>query len=227
MKTTGPNARKTATAGRDDELFTQDTIRPISRIGRIRPIVFRRLLDLSRRLLKDAGIDADKEMTLRVIGNTPDRLQALRAGTVDATTLTIPADIHAERLGLRRLLFMGDTMESINGGFGVSERWLQQRPDQIKKMIAVAFRGMAHARAQRQDCVALIMSKWKLEREIAEKAFDMTIRTWADNGISSDQALQAGIEESLLVGFHHEGIANTRRSEKFFAPKSRRFCASW
>src|SRR6266550_7161476 len=67
---------------------------------------------LSRRLLKDAGIDADKEMTLRVIGNTPDRLQALRAGAVDATTLTLPADIPAERLGLRRLAFMGDMLES-------------------------------------------------------------------------------------------------------------------
>ena len=154
---------------------------------------------LSRRLIKDAGIDADKEMTLRVIGNTPDRLQALRAGVVDATTLTTPVDIIAERLGLRRLAFMGDTLESINGGFGVSERWLQQRPDQIRKMIAVAFRGMSHARAQRQESIALIMSRWKLEREIAEKAFDSTIKTWAENGISSDQALQAGIEESLKV----------------------------
>jgi len=154
---------------------------------------------LSRRLLKEAGIDADKEMTLRVIGNTPDRLQALRAGAVDATTLTLPADIHAERLGLRRLAFMGDTMESINGGFGVSERWLQQRPDQIKKMIGVAFRGMAHARVQRQDSIALIMSKWKLEREIAEKAFEMMIKTWTDSGVASDQALQAGIDESLKV----------------------------
>jgi len=154
---------------------------------------------LSRRLLKDAGIDADKEMTLRVIGNTPDRLQALRAGAVDATTLTLPADIHAERMGLRRLAFMGDTLESINGGFGVSERWLQQRPDQIKKMIGVAFRGMVHARAQRQDSVALIMAKWKLEREVAEKAFDMMIKTWTDSGVASDQALQAGIDESLKI----------------------------
>jgi ABC-type nitrate/sulfonate/bicarbonate transport system substrate-binding protein len=154
---------------------------------------------LSRRLLKDAGIDADKEMTLRVIGNTPDRLQALRAGAVDATTLTVPADIYAERLGLRRLAFMGDLLESINGGYGVSDRWLQQRPDQIKKMIAVAFRGMAYGRAQRQDSIALIMSKWKLEREIAEKAFDMMVKTWTDAGVSSDQALQAGIEESLKI----------------------------
>ena len=154
---------------------------------------------LSRRLLKEAGIDADKEMTLRVIGNTPDRLQALRAGSVDATTLTLPVDILAERMGLRRLAFMGETLESINGGYGVSERWLQQRPDQIKRMIAVAYRGMAHARAQRQDSIALIMSKWKMERDIAERAFDMMIKTWADTGVASDQALQEGIDESLRV----------------------------
>jgi ABC-type nitrate/sulfonate/bicarbonate transport system substrate-binding protein len=154
---------------------------------------------LSRRLLKDAGIDADKEMTLRVIGNTPDRLQALRAGAVDATTLTLPVDILAERMGLRRLAFMGETLESINGGYGVSDRWLQQRPDQIKKMIAVAFRGMAHARVQRQDSIALIASKWKMERDVAEKAFDMMVKTWTDTGVASDQALREGIEESLRV----------------------------
>lgn len=154
---------------------------------------------LSRRLIKEAGIDPDKEMTLRVIGNTPDRLQALRAGVVDATTLTTPVDIHAERMGLRKLAFMGDSLESINGGFGVSERWLQQRPDQIKKMIAIAFRGMAHARAQRQESITLVMTRWKLEREVAEKAFDLTVKTWSENGIASDQALQQGIEESLKV----------------------------
>jgi ABC-type nitrate/sulfonate/bicarbonate transport system substrate-binding protein len=165
---------------------------------------------LSRRLLKDAGIDADKDMTLRVIGNTPDRLQALRAGVVDVTTLTTPVDIIGERMGLRRLAFMGDTLESINGGFGVSERWLQQRPDQIRKMIAVAFRGMSHARTQRQESIALIMSKWKLDREVAENAFDATIKTWAENGIASDQTLQAGIDESLKVSNSKQTVPLSR-----------------
>lgn len=165
---------------------------------------------LSRRLLKDAGIDADKEMTLRVIGNTPDRLQALRAGAVDATTLTVPADILAERLGLRRLAFMGDTLESINGGFGVSERWLQQRPDQIKKIIAVAYKGMAQARAQRQDSIALIMAKWKLERDVAEKAFAMMIKTWTDSGIASNQALQTAIDESLKIANSKQSVPISR-----------------
>ncbi|MGE5220145.1 MAG: ABC transporter substrate-binding protein [Chloroflexota bacterium] len=165
---------------------------------------------LSRRLLKEAGIDADKEMTLRVIGNTPDRLQALRAGAVDATTLTVPVDILAERMGLRRLAFMGETLESINGGYGVSERWLRERPDQIKKMIAVAFRGMAQARARREDSIALIMSKWKMERDVAEKAFDLMIKTWTDIGVASDRALQEGIEESLKVTKSKQSVPISR-----------------
>src|ERR1041384_765209 len=162
---------------------------------------------LSRRLLKDAGIDADKEMTLRVIGNTPDRLQALRTGAVDATTLTLPADILAELLGLRRIAFMGDTLESINGGYGVSDRWLQQRPDQIKKMIAVAFRGMAQGRTPPQDSIGHLMAKWKLEHEVAEKAFDMMIKTWTETGVSSDATLQAGIDESLKISNSKQSVA--------------------
>jgi hypothetical protein len=66
-------------------------------------------------------------------------------------------------------------------------------------MIGVAFRGMAHARAQRNDSIALIMSRWKLERDVAEKAFEMTVKTWSESGIASDQALQIGIEESLKI----------------------------
>jgi len=27
---------------------------------------------------------------------------------------------------------MGEMLESINGGYGVSERWLRERPDKIK-----------------------------------------------------------------------------------------------
>jgi len=165
---------------------------------------------LSRRLLKEAGVDPEREVTLRSIGNTPDRLVALRTGVVDATTLTVPVDIQAEKQGLRRLAFMGEILESINGGLGVSERWIQQRPEQIRKMITGVFRGMAHARAHRQESIGLVMSKWKMERDVAEKAFDLMLRTWSDNGQSSDQALQVGIEESLKFSSNKQTVALSR-----------------
>jgi hypothetical protein len=77
-------------------------------------------------------------------------------------------------------------------------------------MIAVAFRGMAYARAQRHESITLIAAKWKLEREVAEKAFDSTIKTWSDNGTASDQALQMGIEESLRLSNSKQSVPLAR-----------------
>ena len=165
---------------------------------------------LSRRLLKEAGVDPEREVSLRSIGNTPDRLIALRTGVVDATTLTVPVDIQAEKQGLTRLAFMGELLESISGGLGVSERWIQQRPDQIRKMITGVFRGMAYSQTHRQESITLVMSKWKMERDIAEKAFDLMLKTWSDNGQASDPALQAGIEESLKVSSSKQSVPLSR-----------------
>jgi len=165
---------------------------------------------LSRRLLKEAGIDADREMVLRVIGNTPERLVSLKTGVVDATTLTLPVDLQAEQFGLKRIAFMGDVLESISGGLGVSDRWIQQRPDQIRKMIAGVFKGMAHARAHRQESISLVMTRWKLERDMAEKTFDVTVKTWSENGVASDQAVLLGIQESLKVSSQKQEVPLSR-----------------
>lgn len=157
---------------------------------------------LSRRILKQAGIDADREMTLRVIGNTPDRLAALRTGIVDATTLTMPADLHAEQFGLKRLVFVGDVIESVSGGIGVSDRWLKERPDQIKTMIRAVFRAMAYVKGQRQESISFIMARWKLERDMAEKVFEVALKTWSEQGVASDHAVMTSIQDAqgLLKG---------------------------
>jgi len=168
---------------------------------------------LSRRLLKEVGIDADRDMVLRVIGNTPERLLSLRSGVVDATTLTLPVDLQAEQFGLKRLAFMGDVLESISGGLGVSDRWIQQRPDQIKKMIAGVFKGMARARAQRQESISLVMTRWKLGREIAEKTLDVTVKTWSESGVASDEAVLLGIQESLKVSSQKQEVPLSRVAE--------------
>jgi NitT/TauT family transport system substrate-binding protein len=172
---------------------------------------------LSRRLLKEAGVDPEREVTLRTIGNTPDRLAALRSGLVDATTLTVPVDIQAEKIGLRRLAFMGELLESISGGVGVSDRWIQQRPDQVKKFVEGVFQGMARARTHRQESVGLVMSKWKLERDVAEKAFDLMLKTWSKNGLASDQAVQLGIEESLKISSSKQPVPVSRVVDFSFA----------
>ena len=76
---------------------------------------------------------------------------------------------------------------------------------------------MAYARAHRPESIALVMSKWKMERDVAEKAFDLMIRTWSDNGQASDQALQVGIEESLKVSSSKQSVPLSRVADFSFA----------
>jgi hypothetical protein len=61
------------------------------------------------------------------------------------------------------------------------------------------------------------MSKWKMERDVAEKAFDLMLSTWSENGTASDQAIQVGIEESLKVSSSKQSVPLSRVADFNFA----------
>jgi ABC-type nitrate/sulfonate/bicarbonate transport system substrate-binding protein len=151
----------------------------------------------AKTLLRQAGIDAEQEMKIRVIGGTVQRLLALRTGLVHATTLSVPSDLLAEKKeGLKRLAFAGDFVEDFSSGIGVSLRLLKERPDQIKKLAKTIFKAMAHAKAHPRESAELVMSKWNLDRDTATEAFDMVAKTWADNGVPPDAFLQGAMRQA-------------------------------
>ena len=152
---------------------------------------------LSRRLLKDAGIDADKDMQMIVVGNTPERINALAAGVVDATTVSVPVDFKAEQMGLKRLVFIGDAVEAVSGGVAVAARMIKEQPGQIKRLIRAFMKGIAYAKDHRSEMIALLMTKWQLERERATQTWDLTARTLEDEGTASDTAVQTSIQSAL------------------------------
>ena len=51
-------------------------------------------------------LDPEKDMKRIVAGSTSTRLQALKAGSIDATTLSPPFNVFAEQLGLRVLAYV-------------------------------------------------------------------------------------------------------------------------
>ena len=152
---------------------------------------------LSRRLLKDAGIDADRDMQMIVVGNTPERINALKAGVVDATTVSVPVDFRAEQLGLKRLVFIGDVVEAVSGGVAVATRTIKEQPGQVKRMIRALMKGIFYAKAHRAEMIDLIMQAWKLDQERAAKTWELTARTLEDDGTASDAAVMTSIQSAL------------------------------
>jgi hypothetical protein len=84
-------------------------------------------------------------------------------------------------------------------------------------MITGVFHGMAYARQHRPESISLVMSKWKMERDVAEKAFDLMLKTWSENGLASEQAVQVGIEESLKVTSSKQSVPVSRVVDFSFA----------
>src|SRR5581483_6356804 len=92
--------------------------------------------DLSMKIFAASGrLDPEKDMKRIVAGSTSTRLQGLKAGSLDATTLSPPFNVYAEQMGLRVLAYVGDFLEFPQSGFTVSDATLKNKRELIKRLL--------------------------------------------------------------------------------------------
>lgn len=150
-------------------------------------------------MLERNGLPANWLILLEVPDDT-GRVIALKAGSVDAALLSLPFDIHAEKLGFRTLVHMRDVMEVPFAGLGASNKKLETRPDQVRKVVRGTLRGLAYAKANRRESIELIRSWTGMEAAIAEQSYDRAAPAWTDNGISPDKGILINIELAKQAG---------------------------
>src|SRR3954451_12404541 len=76
---------------------------------------------LSRSAVRHYGFEPDKDVTIIVAGESPTRLAALKAGSIDATPIDVAFAIKAEEQGLNRLLYLGDIIDLPISGIGTTD----------------------------------------------------------------------------------------------------------
>jgi hypothetical protein len=68
---------------------------------------------------------------------------------------------------------------------------LRDKPDQVKKVLIGALRGIAFAKSRREEAVPLLKDFIGLEtREMAEKAYDQLRDIWPDDGMPTEKGLK-------------------------------------
>ncbi len=65
---------------------------------------------LSRVAVRHFGFEPEKDVKIIVTGESPTRLAALHAGSIDATAIDVAFAVKAEDEGFRRLVYLGDLM---------------------------------------------------------------------------------------------------------------------
>jgi NitT/TauT family transport system substrate-binding protein len=149
---------------------------------------------LARLVARTNGLEPQVDVSLLVLGESPNRLAALQAGQVSAVFLDLSHAVEAERLGARTLLRLADVIELPLGGLVVTETKLREQPAQIEAVIRATLRGVRFMQQQRGDTIAVLMDHLGLSREAAERTYDLGIGSFSTSGLISDRGLQALID---------------------------------
>lgn len=148
-------------------------------------------------ILKSHGIDAEKkEVQIVFLGDSPVRLEALKRNIVDATMVLIPYVILASNSGLKVLAHAGSFMELSTPGLGTTDRIVKQKPDQVKRVVRAVVKAMLFMRKNREESIRIMMSWLALNRDVAEKSYDMALDSFSEDGSPSRKGLMTSIELS-------------------------------
>ena len=151
-----------------------------------------------RTVAKQDGLDPDRDLIRLQMGGAAARYAALVSGSVDATILTLPYNLQAEKAGYKDLLWFGERLELPLAGLAVRDETIQKNPKQVYGIIRAVFRAMAFAGANREETTQILINWLKLDREVAARSYELGKRSWSDGGIVSDAAIQTLIDQSLL-----------------------------
>jgi NitT/TauT family transport system substrate-binding protein len=90
--------------------------------------------DLSARLaLKHYGVEPERDAVLIQIGAEGTRMAALRAGSVAAIIVPVPAVAVLKREGFNEVSFVGDVVEFASNGYTTTEQRIKEHPQEVKK----------------------------------------------------------------------------------------------
>jgi ABC-type nitrate/sulfonate/bicarbonate transport system substrate-binding protein len=145
-------------------------------------------------ILKQHGIDADKDARVLALRNTANILAGLASKQVHAGILSPPFDYQAKKMGLRVLLFAGDYVRALQGGLASSNQQIAANPDMIRRFVRGYLRSIHFTQTQKEMVLPVIMKVLKLDLEAASEIYDSVKGIWRADGGVSREVLQKEIE---------------------------------
>lgn len=149
---------------------------------------------LSRVAVRHFGFEPEKDVKIIVTGESPTRLAALRAGSIDATPIDVAFAVKAEDEGFRRLVYLGDLIDLPLSGIAVMDQKLQTQRDQVRRVVRATVRGTRFMKQNRAETVQMLSDYLKITPSQSAKAYDASINSFTDDGIISDKGVQLDVQ---------------------------------
>lgn len=144
---------------------------------------------LSRIAVRYLGFEPERDINFVETGNSALRMDALRSGSIHATTLDVAAAVSAEEEGFKRLVHLGEVTELPASGIAVSAKKLGAQREQVKRFLRALLRGVRFIKQNRADTLRTMLSYLKITRSQAARAYDAAVGSYGDEGIVAERIL--------------------------------------
>ena len=165
---------------------------------------------LTVRVLKAVGLDPEKDLTLRPVGDEGLRMQALVTGLVQASLLGSQGVIEGEKSGLKVIVAAADVIDSLPfAGVTTTVAKLKDHPQQIKRVLRAGLRGLRYVLDNKAGTVDVIQSWYRVDREIAASTYDLARKSFSVNGEVTEKGILLSMEFARTSGkFEKETAAS-------------------
>jgi ABC-type nitrate/sulfonate/bicarbonate transport system substrate-binding protein len=175
-----------------------------------------------RTVAKQDGLDPDRDFVRLQMGGAASRYASLLSGSVDATILTLPYNLQAEKAGYKDLLWFGERLEMPLSGVAVRDETIQTNPKQVLGVVRAVFRAMAFAGTHPEDTRQMIVNWLRVDQEVAARSYELGKRSWSDGGVVSDAAVQSLVDQSMLEMKSKDPVPLDKVRNWAFAEQARR-----
>ena len=149
-----------------------------------------------RAILRQAGMELEKDVQAFQVSGSGQRLQALLSGKMDAAIVPPPFNFEAESKGFIRLMAAADVFETSVSGLALHVDTLRDKPAQVKKMLRALLKAQNFIRNNKAESVRVIADWLKLEPKISQASYDIYVKGMSMNGIVPERVLESDIERA-------------------------------
>jgi len=149
-----------------------------------------------RAIARHYGLDAEKELKYLAVGPPDARFAALSQGLVEAAVLGPPLDFEAKKQGNNILARADEVLIFPETGLVASAKKIQDKPDEIKRVIRAGIKANRYIRANRDGTVQFLMEWLKLNREAAGATYDSVVKVYNEDAGVCDKGLRLVIDET-------------------------------
>lgn len=153
---------------------------------------------MARLIIKHFGLDPDKDMKF-IRSATDGALARMNQSLIDAQALPVPWDYHGKKMGLNILARAEELFTYPISGLIAHTKKIKEKPDEIKRVIRAGIKANRYMRANRDGTVPILMSTYKLDKEVAGALYDSFVKGFNDDGSLPEDGLRRLIEDTKSI----------------------------